>query len=51
MFRKIKEWYSAQSDSVKAMLWIGIVCIAGIILRWDAVLEGVKKGFDFYSNR
>jgi len=51
MFRKIKEWYSSQSDSTKAMIWIGLVCIIGIILRWDAVVEGARKGFNFYSNK
>jgi len=50
MFKKIKDWYSAQTDSIKAMIWIGLICVLGIILRWDAVMEGMKKGFDFYSH-
>ena len=31
------------------LIIIGIICIIGIILRWDYVVEGVKKGFNFYS--
>lgn len=49
--QKIKEWYSVQTDSTKAMIWIGLVCIIGIILRWDAVMAGISKGFSFYSNK
>ena len=51
MFRKIKEWYTGQSDTVKAFVWIGLICIIGIILRWDAVVAGVTKGFNFYSGK
>ena len=49
MFTKIKKWYNSQNDTVKAFIWIGIVCIIGIILRWDAVVKGIKKGFEFYN--
>lgn len=51
MFRKIKEWYKAQSDTTKAFIWIGIIAAIGIVIRWDAVVEGAAKGFDFYSGK
>lgn len=51
LFDSIKNWYSAQTDSTKAMIWIGLVCIVGIILRWDAVVAGIAKGFNFYSTK
>ena len=49
MFKKIKTWYDNQNETVKAFIWIGIICIIGIIIRWNAVVEGIKKGFEFYS--
>lgn len=51
MFRKIKDWYSGQSDTVKAFIWVGLICVVGIALRWKAVLAGIAKGFEFYSNK
>lgn len=51
MFKKIKEWYRAQSDTTKAFIWIGLVCLIGIIIRWKAVVAGIARGFQFYSNK
>ena len=51
MFEKIKPWYTAQSDTTTAFIWIGLVALVGILLRWDAVVEGVKHGFGFYSGK
>lgn len=49
MFQKIKEWYSAQTDTTKALIWIGIIAIIGIILRWNVIIDGITRGFNFYS--
>jgi len=51
MFKKIKQWYDGQSDTVKAFVWIGLICIIGIIIRWDAIVAGITKGFKFYSGK
>jgi hypothetical protein len=51
LFQKIKTWYSAQTDTTKALLWIGLVAVIGILIRWDAVVEGIKHGFSFYSSK
>ncbi len=51
MFKKIKEWYSRQNETTKAFVWIGLICILGIIIRWNAVVEGISKGFSFYSSK
>ena len=49
VFQKIKTWYAAQTDTTKALLWIGLIALIGIIIRWDAVISGIKHGFQFYS--
>ena len=49
MFKQIKEWYQRQSDTTKAFIWIGLICIIGIIIRWKAVVAGIARGFQFYS--
>lgn len=51
MFQRIKTWYAAQTDTTKALLWIGLVALIGILFRWDAVIAGIKHGFHFYSGK
>ena len=51
LFEKVKTWYAAQTDTTKALLWIGLVAIIGILLRWNAVIDGIKHGFNFYSSK
>jgi predicted negative regulator of RcsB-dependent stress response len=51
MFEKIKNWYKAQTDTTKALIWIGLIAIIGIIIRWDAVVAGIKHGFGYYSGK
>ena len=51
VFKKMMLWYRRQDDTVKAFVWIGFVCIIGIILRWDYVVRGIQKGFEYYSNK
>ncbi|MBQ0006175.1 MAG: hypothetical protein KBS57_02075 [Alistipes sp.] len=49
MFKKIIEWYKSQPDTVKGAIWLGIVLIIGIVIRWDFVMDGIRRGFGFYS--
>ncbi|MBQ0024473.1 MAG: hypothetical protein KBT00_01935 [Bacteroidales bacterium] len=51
MLKKISDWYKKQSDSTKALIWIGVVAVIGIILRWDYIMEQAAKGFRFYSSK
>ena len=51
MFQKIKKWYAAQTDTTKALIWTGLIAVIGILIRWDAVVAGVKHGFGFYSGK
>lgn len=51
MLEKIKKWYAAQTDTTKALIWIGLIALIGIIIRWDAVVAGIKHGFGYYSGK
>lgn len=51
MFKKVKDWYCSQSDSIKAMIWIGLIAVIGIIIRWPHIVDGATRGFNFYSGR
>lgn len=51
LFQRIKTWYAAQSDTTKAFIWIGLIAIIGILFRWNAVIDGIKHGFNFYSSK
>lgn len=47
--KKIIDWYRKQSDTTKAMIWLGVIAVIGIILRWDYIMENAARGFNFYS--
>ena len=50
MLDKIKNWYSKQSDTTKAMIWLGVIAVIGIILRWSHIIEQATRGFQYYSH-
>ncbi len=50
MFKKLKNWYQEQSSTTQGMLWLGLLLIIGIILRWDYIYETVKHSFGFFSS-
>lgn len=37
------------SPTSKGMIILCILLIIGIILRWDTTIEGIKRGFGFFS--
>lgn len=34
---------------MKGLIIIGLICLIGIILRWDYVVGGIRKGFNYYG--
>ncbi len=49
MIDKITKWYHKQSPTTKGFIWIGIILIIGIILRWDYVIDNVLRSFKFLN--
>lgn len=49
MFRRLKETFDRQSPTVKTFLILIVLLVIGIIIRWDAVMDGISAGFRFYS--
>ncbi|MBR3303663.1 MAG: hypothetical protein IKI67_05730 [Bacteroidales bacterium] len=47
--RRIVAWWKNLDDPVKGLILIGLVALIGIIIRWRPIIEGIKKGFGFYS--
>lgn len=47
--KKFIDWYKNQSETVRAFIWVGLICIIGIILRWNHIISMAEKGFQFYS--
>jgi len=47
-FNKIIHWYNKQTDSIKIFIWVGLIAFIGIIIRGHSVIDGIKKGFEFY---
>lgn len=49
--KRFLTWYRSQTPTVQVMLVLIPLLILGIILRWDTIIEGVRKGFAFYSKK
>lgn len=47
--KKLISWYKSQSETVKAFIWVGLICIIGIALRWSHIIEMAGRGFRYYS--
>ena len=37
------------TPTAKAMVVLCILLVIGILLRWDATIEGIKRGFGFFG--
>lgn len=48
-FKKLKNWYSEQTSTTKGFIWIGLLLIIGIILRWDYISKEVVAAFGFLN--
>lgn len=48
-FVKIADWYRNLSPTAKGLIWVGVIAVIGIILRWDYIIDHVKRGFEFYN--
>jgi hypothetical protein len=47
MFRKIVEWYKRQTDFTKVSIWLILALVIGIVIRWNYIIGGASRGFDF----
>ncbi len=47
--KKAALWWKNLDPSMKALILIGLICLIGIVLRWHYVMDGIKKGFNFYD--
>jgi len=50
--RKITKFvaeYKNMTPTGKAMVIMCILLIIGILIRWDATIEGIKRGFGFFG--
>lgn len=48
-FTRLKVWYSAQTPTTKGFIWIGLLLIIGIIIRWDYISREVVAAFGFLN--
>ncbi|MBR4088650.1 MAG: hypothetical protein IKK19_05035 [Bacteroidales bacterium] len=48
---KLADEFRALSPTAKGMVVLCIILIIGILLRWDATIEGIKQGFGFFSGK
>ncbi len=51
LFAKLADEYNKMTPTGKGMIILCIILIIGIIIRWDATIEGIQRGFGFFSNR
>ncbi len=43
--------FKEMSPTAKSMVILCILLIIGIIIRWDATIEGIQRGFGFFGNK
>lgn len=48
-FTKFVAEFKNLPPTTKGMVVLCILLIIGIIIRWDATIEGIKRGFGFFS--
>ncbi len=48
---KIWNWYKSQSPTTKGLIIAGLILLIGIIIRWDYVMDGIRRGFNFYNTK
>ena len=48
-FAKLAQWYKDLTPTAKSMVWLSILLIIGIIIRWDATMEGIERCFGFFK--
>lgn len=49
IFAKLAQWYKELTPTSKSMVVLCILLIIGIIIRWDATMEGIERGFGFFK--
>ena len=51
LFAKLADEYNKLTPTGKGMIILCIFLIIGIIIRWDATIEGIRRGFGFFSGK
>ncbi len=46
---KLYSKFKSQSQTSQAFIILIILLIIGILLRWNTVIDGIVRGFRFYS--
>ncbi|MBQ0054435.1 MAG: hypothetical protein KBS89_08280 [Bacteroidales bacterium] len=46
---KLYASFKAQSQTSKTFIILIILLLIGILLRWSTVIDGIVRGFRFYS--
>lgn len=47
----IKERYNRLSPTERSFIWIIVVLVILVALRWEFIYERINAGFDFFFNR
>lgn len=47
MIEKIRQWWKNQNSTTQAFIFLIVILIIGIIIRWDFIAETVTRSFDF----
>ena len=48
-FAKLAADFKEMTPTGKSMVVLCILLIIGILIRWEATIEGIKRGFGFFS--
>ncbi len=48
---KLVDSYNELTPTGKAMVVLCVLLVIGIIIRWDATMEGIQRGFGFFGGK
>lgn len=48
---KLVDSYNELTPTGKAMVVLCVLLVIGIIIRWDATIEGIQRGFGFFGGK
>lgn len=46
---KLVDSYKELTPTAKGMIFLCILLIIGILLRWNATIDGIQRGFGFFG--
>ncbi len=48
---KLVAWFKESTPTTQGLIILGVLLVAGIILRWNYIVSEIMRGFGFFSGK